>query len=223
MKSIKYQFSTEIFLSGVVAAICLLPMAPVQAFTFSSGGVGVRITEDDVGKDFWAEFNGQVDDGGTTSTNVEGLNSRANFKVTDFTSTSIVFDILVENISQDPITASMVTSMVFRSASSIGTAETDENFDVTVSNQYTTFSNLGLDMNESAFFSATLGFNDDISSGLYLDEFGVSYDGINGTIDGKIVEDVSGTGVGQVPTPALLPGLIGVSVAALRKKKSRET
>lgn len=239
----QHKLLTRTFTLGVIAAISLLPKAPAQAFTFSQGGLGVNITAGDIGKDFWSVFNGQVDDKGITSTNVEGLTSRANFKVTNFTNNQIVFDILLENTSTGPITASVVSLLGFRSNPLISSATSTGDFDITVLNQpikpfggsdvnicFKEAGNTrncnsgrgGVDLGDSAFFTATLNFNNDISSGLFLDEFGVRYQGIDGEINGQLVKDFSGTGVGQVPTPALIPGLIGMGIAALRKKKLEE-
>jgi hypothetical protein len=236
----KHKLLTGTLTWGTIAAVSLLQTAPAQAFTFSQGGAGVTITADDVGKDFWSVFNGQVDDRGITSTNVEGLSSQANFKVTSFTNNQIVFDILLENTSQDPITASVVSVLGFRSNPLVASATSTGDFDITVLNDpINAFGGAdvnicfkeagnrnncdsgrgGVDLGQSAFFTATLNFNSDISSGLSLDEFGVRYQGIDGEINGQLVDDFSGTGVGVVPTPALLPGLIGMGIAALRKKK----
>ncbi len=228
---------------GVLSAVSLFQISPAQAFTFSKGGLGVTITEADIRKNFWAEFNGQVDDGKITSTNVEGLTSRANFEVYDFTSNSIVFDILLENTSADPITASVVTLLGFRSSPSIHSADATGAFTVEVLNkpinafggaevnicfkgggneQNCNSGTNGVALGNSALFRATLTYASDISSGLFLDEFGVRYQGIDGRIGGTLVKDFSGTGVGVVPTPALLPGLLGMGIATLRKRKQEE-
>jgi hypothetical protein len=237
----KHKLLTGTLTWGAITAVSLLQTAPAQAFTFSQGGAGVTITADDVGKDFWSVFNGQVDDQGITSTNVEGLSSQANFKVTSFTNNQIVFDILLENTSHDPITTSVVSVLGFRSNPLVKSATSTGDFDIVVLNKTINAfegadvnicfkeaggnkncnggGNGGVDLGQSAFFTATLNFNSNISSGLFLDEFGVRYQGIEGEINGQVVEDFSGTGVGVVPTPALLPGLIGMGIAALRKKK----
>ncbi|MBE9140720.1 PTPA-CTERM sorting domain-containing protein [Nodosilinea sp. LEGE 07088] len=64
---------------------------------------------------------------------------------------------------------------------------------------------------------ATLNFNGPISE-VTLSNFGVRYQSITGTSLGT-----SGTGKGTpIPTPALLPGLVGLGVAALRKRRNAD-
>lgn len=239
----KHTLLAGVLTLGALTTAPLLQATPAQAFTFAPGKMSVGITAADVGNSFLAEFNGQVDDVGITSTNVDGLKSRATFTVASFTSTSIVLNILLENISTDPITESVVSLLGFRSNPQIASASSTGDFGVTVLNDsISAFGGAdvnvcfkeggnrnncdggkgGVDLGQSASFRTTLNFNQDISAGLFLDEFGVRYQGIEGEINGRLVSDFSGTGVGQVPTPALLPGLLGMGLAALRNKKKQE-
>ncbi|MEM9776488.1 MAG: PTPA-CTERM sorting domain-containing protein [Chloroflexota bacterium] len=64
---------------------------------------------------------------------------------------------------------------------------------------------LDLDLERSNRFALNFGKHDSLT----LSGFKATYD--NG-----------GEGVGRVPTPALIPGLIGMGVAALRRKKRQE-
>jgi hypothetical protein len=215
---------TGTFTLGAIAAVSLLQTAPAQAFTFDQGNLGMTIKEEDVGDDFWAVFDGRID--GTTEV-VEGLTSQALFTLKSFDASQIVFDILVENTSTNPITASILSQLGFQSAKKISnTVVTNKigNF-----GDYINKTSFGGALafresapRESAFFTATIDFENDISDGLYLNNFGVKYKGIRGTISGELVENLEGTGVGKVPTPALLPGLIGMGISALRKNKQEK-
>jgi len=71
---------------------------------------------------------------------------------------------------------------------------------------------------QSGSFTPILAFAG-IQNQVTLSNFGVRYQDITGTSLGT-----SGTGRGTpVPTPALLPGLIGLGVAAVRKAKAEQS
>ncbi|MBD2112398.1 MULTISPECIES: cistern family PEP-CTERM protein [Cyanophyceae] len=83
-------------------------------------------------------------------------------------------------------------------------------------------SNGGVTKGGTGEFNPVLAFNNPANgsvSSFTLDNFGVRYQSI--TAPG--INDGSGTGVGLVPTPALLPGLIGMGVAALRRRQQEES
>ncbi|MBW4480964.1 MAG: cistern family PEP-CTERM protein [Tildeniella torsiva UHER 1998/13D] len=91
--------------------------------------------------------------------------------------------------------------------------------------------NGGISMGDPAgTFNPVLAFLGSVNT-FTLSNFGVRYQAIeNGARDanGNLIRDnrgrlvTSGTGMGEVPTPALLPGLLGLGVAALRKRQQED-
>ena len=76
--------------------------------------------------------------------------------------------------------------------------------------------------NTSDPFQVVLNFVNGVDS-FDLTNFYVRYQGIRGEVDGIRVAGASGVGTaGIIPTPAMLPGLIGMGAAAFRKKKEEE-
>ncbi|MGF1513664.1 MAG: cistern family PEP-CTERM protein [Elainellaceae cyanobacterium] len=77
----------------------------------------------------------------------------------------------------------------------------------------------GVGLGESASFQSIFNFSGDANKVSFsFTDFVVRYQSIDfkGSPQGE-----SGVGTGTVPTPALLPGLIGMGVAALRKRKEQ--
>lgn len=67
-------------------------------------------------------------------------------------------------------------------------------------------------------FATTLTWKNSLST-FTLSDFYARYQGISSKSLG--LKDASGVGYGTVPTPAMLPGLIGMGIAAWRKKKKQ--
>lgn len=78
----------------------------------------------------------------------------------------------------------------------------------------------GVAQGTSETFSPTLAFAGGPVTSFTLQNFYFRYQSIEGKVNGITLDDASGVGSpGVVPTPALLPGLLGLGVAALRKKQ----
>lgn len=85
----------------------------------------------------------------------------------------------------------------------------------------------GINLGETGSFYTTLSFGQDISSlSVRMDSFAIRWqsltsnpNGTSGVGYGNTYVDDSGVGYGRVPTPALIPALIGSGIAALRKRK----
>ncbi len=76
----------------------------------------------------------------------------------------------------------------------------------------------GIEIDQSYSFQTRLDFKTLFGDSLKLDNFVVRYQSIDFKNSPK---GESGVGVGTVPTPAMLPGLIGMGIAAWRKKKQQ--
>lgn len=73
--------------------------------------------------------------------------------------------------------------------------------------------------NNMRTFTTTLAFTGNPAS-FDLKNFYFRYQGIDGSIGNTSFTDASAVGTpGEVPTPALLPGLLGMGIAAFRKKQ----
>ncbi len=121
----------------------------------------------------------------------------------------------------DPDVSAVTASGVF------GTARLNKTFpggvgkvDVCYTNVQTCGgSKAGVAIGDTGIFTTTLSWGSSLSS-FTLSDFYARYQGIDlGTT--PEVEDYSGIGAGTVPTPAMLPGLIGMGIAAWRKKKQQ--
>ncbi|WP_404790753.1 cistern family PEP-CTERM protein [Altericista sp. CCNU0014] len=78
----------------------------------------------------------------------------------------------------------------------------------------------GIELGSSYSFETLLSFVNPPTNFLTFDNFVTRYQSIdfkNGA------QGQSGVGVGTVPTPAMLPGLIGMGIAAWRKKKKQDS
>lgn len=82
--------------------------------------------------------------------------------------------------------------------------------------------NGGAAIGETASFGGVLNFADPTVSLFTLSDFAIRWQQINGTVNSTVVTGASGTSVGRVPTPAMLPGLIAMSMAALRKRRDEQ-
>jgi hypothetical protein len=85
----------------------------------------------------------------------------------------------------------------------------------------------GLNLGETGHFYTTLNFGQNISSlRINMDNFAIRWqsltsnpNGSSGTGYGNTYVGDSGVGYGEVPTPALIPSLLGAGIAALRRKQ----
>jgi hypothetical protein len=180
----------------------------------------------------------------------DGLQAVATFVLTAFDGSLANFDITVDNNSGGDVTAARLSVLGFdidtpdgegnfgllgtRLASlpvAVGSGNTPQGFgdvDVCFKSPLGQINNcnnggVGALLGGSISFSPTLFFNGSGVSQFTLSNFYARYQSINGTFGGTTVTGASGVGnVGVVPTPALLPGLIGMGVAALRKKQGED-
>ncbi|MBE9155746.1 cistern family PEP-CTERM protein [Nodosilinea sp. LEGE 06152] len=180
----------------------------------------------------------------------DGLQAVATFVLTAFNGSSADFDITVDNNSSGDVTAARLSVLGFnvdtpngqgsfslggtRTASApiaVASGNTPQNFgdvDVCFKTPGSQINNCnngngGVLLGGSLTFSPTLAFTSPGVSQFTLSNFYARYQSINGNFGGTTVTGASGVGnVGVVPTPALLPGLFGLGVAALRKRQQEE-
>lgn len=139
-----------------------------------------------------------------TNTRVSGLGFNTNPELKSVTINGAVFDnaVLDSRFPQPPITGGRV----------------DVCF--TAGNSCTGGGGDGVNLSQSTSFHTVLKFKD-AQNAIHFDltDFRVRYQSID-FVNGPRGE--SGVGVGTVPTPALLPGLLSIGFAALRNKKKQE-
>ncbi|MBD2072704.1 cistern family PEP-CTERM protein [Phormidium sp. FACHB-592] len=227
-------------LTGAALTLGLLSTAPVHAFTFAPGKTSVTVEASDINKSFTVEFDGNVE-----RQNVTRLTAEAIFTFLGFTTvgsnTEAKFDVSLKNTSSGGIT-SRVSALGFNVSQAllgVGNADGDGNTRVsglfsndrtgsfpnnfgdinvcfTEGNTCQGGSNGGVTTGNTGLFTPILAFTGSVDS-FTLSNFGVRYQSIGGTNLGD-----SGTGRGQVPTPALLPGLLALGAGAWRKRKGEQ-
>lgn len=233
------RFTVSALTAGTLIASSLIVSQPVQAFTFNSGKKSVTISSSDIGNSFTAEFDGNVN-----GTPTPGLTAEAVFTFLGFNTpfagvTQAFFNVVLSNTST---AQSRVSALGFNSSVPLRGVGNDSGpgntrvFGVFGNDRSGSFPNQfgdigvcftngntcqgngngGVANGNIGEFNPVLAFDGSINS-FTLDNFGVRYQAVAGVSQGN-----SGTGVGLVPTPALLPGLIGMCVAALRKKQEGE-
>ncbi|MBD1822213.1 cistern family PEP-CTERM protein [Cyanobacteria bacterium FACHB-DQ100] len=218
-------------LTGVLAASTLTLAAfsqatPAHALSFSGGTV--NLTANDVGSTFQVNFDGNVN-----GNNVPGLSAQALFTLTSYATNQANFTVNLINTTTVPIT-SRISRLGFNtnpgvnvdasSATGVFTDVITGSFpnkfgDVEVcfvpSSRGTCGGGPG-GVTTTGNFTTNLVFTGSLTNGLSLSDFGVRYQSING----GGFDDASGTGRGTpIPTPALLPAVLGMGAAVLRKKK----
>ncbi|HIK31384.1 MAG TPA: cistern family PEP-CTERM protein [Oscillatoriales cyanobacterium M59_W2019_021] len=192
--------------------LAFLAGAPsASAFTLNGGSV-TGITSDDVGKSFEIEFDGNV-----ATQNVDGLKSKAIFKLLSFDGDSAEWDIMLSNLSDGGINSR--TSVLGFNLDGVDLPR--RNFgtstglfsnvvkDGSLPNQFGALDvcftngnncqggrNGGVFAGSSGNFTATLNFASAVSS-FGLSNFGVRYQ----SIDGNGFNGDSGTGRGMTVTP----------------------
>lgn len=223
---------------GSLAATMSLSIAkPAVAITFDSGTnsftVDTSSSSADVGESIRVRFNGFVNE-----TLVPGLTSEGLFTVLPIVGNQLKLQVDIDNTSSTPITSSRVSILGFdinpdpdpNSVTSTGIFNTVGSGDppqTVVGNVEYCFKSGGgkncsggggggVTFGNTGSFSPTLSYAA-LPSSVTFSNFFVRYQDIGGTTLGN-----SGVGVGTVPTPALLPGLIGIGAAALRKRRRNE-
>lgn len=241
---------TRKLLTGAAVASALtvagiLP-APAQALTINGGSV--IFGAGDIGQTFVVDFDGNVE-----TQNVPGLSSRAAFTIQNFTTfgsgsntrTEATLNVLLENNSSGGITSRTSALGFDTDPNLVGVGNPGGSGNTRIAsggiftndragafpNQFGSIefcatngttcqggTNGGVFTGQSGSFTPILAFAG-IQNQVTLSNFGVRYQDITGTSLGT-----SGTGRGTpVPTPALLPGLIGLGVAAVRKAKAEQS
>lgn len=226
----KNVFSTLVGAS-VMATSLAIGIAPnASAFSISGGNV-TGISAADIGESFTVLFDGNVN-----TTDVPGLSAEAIFTVTNFTSSSAVFDIALTNTSSDGI-GSRVSGLGFNTDPILASASSSGVFNIAVlegafPNQFGSVDvcfkdgggpnncqgggSGGVTTGNTGNFTVTLGFAPNSVPPLSLSNFGVRYQSITGTNLGT-----SGTGTGAaVPEPLTILGVgtaLGFGTAFKRK------
>jgi len=231
-------------LGGTALALGLLSTAPAHAFTFTPDQNSVTITASDLGKSFTALFNGQV--GKNPATPILGLSANAIFTFASASATEALFNVVLNNTSTGPITSSRVSVLGFNTTpNAVGVGPTNGSGNTRITNPGTTgftqdstgnIPNLGqrevcfsandcaagagagVTLGNSGNFSFALGLNG--NNPFTLSDFFVRYQDVNGST--VVPPGGSAEGVGKVPTPALLPGLIALGASVLRKRKGEQ-
>ena len=87
--------------------------------------------------------------------------------------------------------------------------------------------NAGVTLGNVGSFYTTLKFNEGTNGfNIKLDQFYARWQSLDSQKNNALgyqYKGDSGVGYGQVPTPALVPGLVGAGIAALRRRKQQET
>jgi hypothetical protein len=236
----KQQFLARSLLLGLLTASvsALVETAPAQAFSWSQTYQTITLNPgDQAGTSFSVNFNQGYIDGQLT----QGLTSRAVFTLLEaFTSTTAKFRVDLTNTSYGFTTASRMSGLgfdvdpgltnatasgIFSQALLEGTSNTMiggyGRVDICYTNGNTCAGGRGTGNSGGVLLGQTGSFNTNLtfansSSDYVFRNFVVRYQSVN-LEDGRTGQ--SGYGVGEVPTPALIPGLIGMGVAALRKKR----
>jgi hypothetical protein len=214
---------------SAAAAVSLFQALPASAYTIN--GSSITIDNTSVGQFFEVEFDGNVE-----TQPVPGLTSNAKFEIVSFSGTSAVFNINLTNTSSGGIT-SRTSVLGFDVNRTLTGASASGGFgrailDSSLPNQFGAIDvcfkggggpncqgggGSGATAGNPIDFLATLNFGGPGVADFTLSNFGVRYQSVTGTSLGT-----SGTGQGTpIPTPALLPGLVGLGVAAVRKRRGQ--
>lgn len=235
---------------GAMAAASLLSATPAQAFSWGPNFVTFN-SGDKAGTSFEVLFNGFINEKltqGLTSKAKFKLvgdyngGSSATFDVQlDNTSDSSIFNntrVSGFGFNTNPDLASASVNVVSGDIDNAvlnsnipGQSIVNGRLDIcfTAGNSCAGGGGDGVNLGDTATFRTTLNFLNATNAIKFdLTDFAVRYQSIRfksvtGNNSGVGVDDeISGTGVGTVPTPALLPGLLSMGFAALRNKKKQE-
>jgi len=229
----KNKFLTGALVAGTMAIGALGQVDPAEALTFN--GTSAIVGTGDVGQSFTVN----LDENYINSQLSTAVSSTAKFTLNSFTSTTTsaqaVFEIVATNTSS---LVSRLSVLGFDVNPNVASASVTGVFNTTGSGQAANLGPLevcfkdgggtnncsgggsgGISQGTSGTLFATLNFNTITQLQQFtLDNFGVRYQSISGSTLGD-----SGTGrPNPIPTPALLPGAIGMGIAAFRKKKREQ-
>ena len=237
--SMKMSFLKSSMFLGTLVAASMMHVPSAQAFSFSKTNNNVTIETGDTNETFTAMFNGFNDDVG----DIPGLTAEAIFNLIEFDGRTANFNVVLNNTSSGSTTASRVSVLGFNVTPSTGADPTatasgplfntvgSGNFPNNIPDLDICFKDgggkncaggggTGVKIGETGNFAFSLAFANSGTASFVLDNFAVRYQAVNST--NPALNGGSASGTGQVPTPALLPGLIGMGVAALRKKNKAE-
>jgi hypothetical protein len=230
----KKQLLTGALAVGTLLALSLLQDSPAQALSFGNGSATLLKT--DVGQSFLVN----IDQNNINGTSSNQVSSQATFTLTKFLNsvagkTEAYFDIALKNTSA---LSSRVSVLGFDTNPNVNTGLSTVSgiFDTVTSGNVPNVGSVEIcftDVNcaggggggvttGTGSILAKLVFDNATLSQFTMSNFSVRYQDIVGSTFGN---SGSGEAVGKpvgVPTPALLPGLIGIGVASLRKKKREE-
>ncbi|PSN19038.1 hypothetical protein C7271_09405 [filamentous cyanobacterium CCP5] len=228
--------SNRLVASALAATACLavtgaLSAPEAQALSFNRANESFTINtsnEDDEGESLLVLFNGFVEE-----TLIPGLTAEALFTVDDIDLVNKLVKLTVEITNTTTISNSRVSILGFDIDPNPTSVTSTGIFNIVASGnppgnkvgpvEFCFKGAGGPNCNGGGGAGVSKGntgtFNPEFSystlpAEITLSNFFVRYQNVDGTPLGT-----SGVGVGQVPTPALLPGLIGMGVAALRKKQ----
>ncbi|WP_052050954.1 cistern family PEP-CTERM protein [Leptolyngbya sp. KIOST-1] len=221
----KAQLSKGAAVVSAAAAVSLLQALPASAYTINDAAKSITFTlGDPLPEVFTVEFDGFVE-----RTLITGLTSKANVELKSFDGTQAVFDFQLFNTTSAPL-GSRVSVLGFNAGPNV-TATVTGDFNTVGSGNVPTLGEreiclkagggpscaggggAGPSAGQNITFQTILTFASAQDS-FTLDNFFVRYQDITGVPAGT-----SGVGVGTpIPTPALLPGLVGLGIAALRKR-----
>jgi hypothetical protein len=238
----KHTFLSGTLAIGAIATVAAFQAAPASAFSWTSNSATFE-AGDLAGTEFTVAFDQGYIDGVFTP----GLTSVAKFSLVSGYrgGSSAVLRVAVTNTSSGQIfkrarvsgigfnTSPELKSVSLSKGSAFNTVAFDSRLpqpQITGGKKDICFSAKvsctgggggGVELGRTSIFTTTLAFKAPSGVNLTsfdLSDFAVRYQSID-FVDGPT--GLSGVGVGKVPTPALLPGLIGMGIAAFRKKKQQ--
>lgn len=220
---------------GAIAVSSFVGVKPAQAFTWDKNSVTFDLTDVGSTVDIFY-FDGTI--GGEV---IDGLTSKLSLTLTQFTGKTADLTGTVYN-TMDPkaFSTGRVTGIAFNVDPDVKSVTSSGLFTKTNLNRIypegvgkveVCYGSNGNNCNGNqggvpifdgngnpgvGTFATTLTWQKSLPT-FTLSDFYARYQGINsGTLNGA-----SGVGYGTVPTPAMLPGLIGMGIAAWRKKKKQ--
>lgn len=229
--------------ASTMVATGVVTSGSAQAFTFTPNSATINAS--DVGNSFDVVFDGGLvgdDDLNPDPFPTNGLQGIATFLLNSFNGTTANFSITLANNSGNPVTASRISALAFNVDPNVSSASASGFFNIAgsgnipnVGDREVCFKNggsvnncaggggTGVLQGTSETFTGVLNFSTAVNQ-FTLSDFRLRYQSINGTFGGVTVSGASGvSNPGEVPTPALLPGLLGLGVAAFRKFKTEES
>lgn len=230
---------TGSLLLTTLSIVTLVQVEPAGAFSWNPDSKLITIDDGDAKGQYFDIF---FFDAFAKNKSLDGLSAEARFTLSeDFNASTgtAKFKVDVTNNSNanvwdeasivglgfavDPDLQSASSSGVF-SKSYVGQQSTGvKDVEVCYSNGYSCTSggqNGGIKLGETASFYTTLNFGNQAANGfnILMDKFYVSWKGDSTTLEHYGKAD----SYGEVPTPALIPGLIGAGLAAFRKKQKED-